>query len=96
MKRGYEGILGRRNSRSKSVKEKMSIAEVRESEEMSLVTAQGLIGSSGNKAGQVWHNFLILSFKNQAEAFGLSVIKVGSYGIYFPILLGNLSNIKNN
>lgn len=96
MKRGYEGISGRRNSRSKSVKEKMSIAKVRESEEMSLVTAQGLIGSSGNKAGQVWHNFLILSFKSQAEAFGLDVRKVGSCGIYFPILLGKFLNIKNS
>lgn len=47
VKRGFQGIVGRRNSSSKSVREKMSVAGVSDSEEISLVTAQRLIGSRG-------------------------------------------------
>lgn len=43
VKRGYQGTLSRRNGRSKSMREKMSIAGVRDGEGIIL----GWIGNSG-------------------------------------------------
>lgn len=81
MKRAQEVNLGRRNRRSKGVKGKMSIAGARESEEISWLQNRVQWKILLNMYG--WSNFLTLSFENQAEIFGLDIIRRGSCARFF-------------